>query len=73
MGEGSLLVVDEEHGIASEAEVDDVADPELDEELDMDLELVDSDREEEPRADPVTSASGVGQGFTAERQGERTG
>ena len=73
MGEGSLLVVDEEHGVASAAEVDDVADPELDEELDVDLESADSDREEEPRADPVASASGVGWGFTAERRGERTG
>ena len=67
MGEGSLLIVDEEHGVASVAEVDDVADPELDEELDVDLGSADSDREEESRADLVASASGVGQGFTAER------
>ena len=60
MGEGSLLVVDEEHGVASTAEVDDVADPELDEELDVDLESADSDWKEELRADPVASASGVG-------------
>ena len=73
MGEGSLLVVDEGRGVASATEVDDVADPELDEELDVDLGSADSDREEESRADLVASTSGVGQGFTAERRGERTG
>ena len=48
MDEGSLLVVDGERRVASATEVDDVADPELDEELDVDLESADSDWKEEP-------------------------
>ena len=65
-GECSLLAADEGREIASATEVDDVEDPERDEELDVDLELTDPDREEETRTGPVASASSVGQGFPAE-------
>ena len=71
--EGSLLVVDEERRVASATEVDDVADPELDEEPDVDLEPVDSERKEEPRADSDASMTSGGQGFTAKRRGEGAG
>ena len=67
VGERSLLAADEGREIASATEVDDTEDPERDEELDVDLESTDSDREEETRTCPVASASSVGQGFPAER------
>ena len=60
VGERSLLVADEGREIASATEVDDAEDPERDEELDVDLESIDSDREEETRTGPVASASNVG-------------
>ena len=41
-------------------EVDDAKDPERDEELDVDLESTDPDRDEETRTGPVASASSVG-------------
>ena len=65
--EGSLLVVDEERRVAPATEVDDVADPELDQEPDVDLEPADSKRKEEPRADSDASTTSGEQGFTAER------
>ena len=71
--EGSLLVVDGERRVASATEVDDVADPELDEEPDMDLEPADSEREEEPKANPDASATSDRQGFAAEQRGEKAG
>ena len=71
--EVSLLVVDEERRVAFTAKGEDVVDPELDEEPDVDLEPVDSEREEEPRADSDASATSGGQGFTAERRGEGAG
>ena len=73
VGERSLLAADEGRGIASATEVDDAEDPERDEELDVDLESTDSDREEETRTGPVASASSVGQGFPAERRDEGIG
>ena len=72
-GEHSLLAADEGHEIASATEVDDAEDPERDEELDVDLELTDPDREEETRTGSVASASSVGQGFSAERRDEGIG
>ena len=71
--EGSLLVVDEERRVASATEVHDIADPELDEEPDVDLEPADSERKEEPRADSDASATSGGRGFAAERRGEGAG
>ena len=63
--EGAFLVVDEERRATSTAEVDYVAGPELDEEPDTDLEPVDREREDEPKADPDASATGDRQGFAA--------
>ena len=72
-GERSLLVADEGREIASTTEVDDAEDPERDEELDVDLESTDPDREEETRTGPVASASNVGQGFPTERRDKGIG
>ena len=71
--EGTLLVVDEERRVASATEIDDVVDPELDEEPDVDLEPADSEREDEPKADPDASATGDRQGFAAGQRGEKAG
>ena len=49
-------MVDEERRIASVAKDEVDVDPELDEEPDVDLEPVDSEREDEPKADPDASA-----------------
>ena len=71
--EGAFLVVHEEHRVASTAEGDDVADPELDEESDVDLEPVDSEREDEPKADPDASATGDRRGFAAGQRNDEAG
>ena len=71
--EGAFLVVDEERRVAFAAEVDDVVDPVLDEEPDVDLEPVDPEREDEPKPDPDASASGDRQGFAAGQQGDEAG
>ena len=71
--EGAFLVVDEERRVAPATEVDDVADPELDEEPDVDLEPVDSKGEDEPKADPDASTTGDRQGFAAGQRGDGAG
>ena len=71
--EGAFLVVDEERRVASATEVDNVADPELDEEPNVDLEPADSEREDEPKADPDASATGDRQGFAAGQRGDGAG
>ena len=58
-------MADEERGIASAAEDGVDADSKLDEEPDMDLEPVDSEQEDEPKADPDASVTGDRQGFAA--------
>ena len=71
--EGAFLVVDEECRVASMAEDDDVADPVLDEEPNVDLEPVDPEREDEPKVDPDASATGERQGFAAGQRGDGAG
>ena len=53
---GHLLAADEEIGVVLAVGSDADVDPELDEEPDIDLEPVDSEREDEPVADPDASA-----------------
>ena len=51
-------MADEEREVASAAEDGVDADSESDEKLDVDLEPVDSEREDKPKADPDVSATG---------------
>ena len=71
--EGAFLVVNEERRVASTAEGDDVAGPELDEEPDVDLEPIDPEREDEPKADPGASVTGDRLGFAAGQRDDGAG
>ena len=66
-------MADEEHGTALmvRGEVD--VDPELDEEPSVDLELVDSKREDEPDADPDASAIDDKQSSAARQRSDGAG
>ena len=65
--------IDEECRIVSTAEDEVDVDSESDEEPDVDLEPVDSKREDEPKVDPDASATGDRQDLTAGQRNDEAG